>query len=183
MWGRSIKTLTKRFRRDASGATAVEFALIAGPFFALIFAVLESTMIFFASVTLENGLLEVSRYIRTGQAQQMDMTAAEFKNELCSQIDMMLDCENLTIEVETFDNFSSVAFSEPIDENGNFTASPNYDIGHAGDIVMVRVFYAWDVFTPGVGFVMANMNDGQQRLLSASTAFRNEPFGSVLGGS
>ncbi len=155
--------------------------MIVGPFFALIFAVVESTMIFFASVTLENGLLETSRLIRTGQAQQAAMTGAQFKDELCDRIDMMLDCDSLTVEVQTFDEFGSVAFANPINEDGEFTIDPAFDAGGGGDIVLVRTFYSWNVFTPGVGFVMANMNGGTQRLLSASTAFRNEPFGSALG--
>ncbi len=170
-----------KFSRDRSGSTAVEFAMIAGPFFALIFAVIESTMIFFASATLENGVLEVSRFIRTGQAQAGEMSAGQFHAELCARVDMMLDCDALTVDIQTFENFGSVAFLNPIDGGGNFSVNPQFQMGDAGEIVLIRAFYEWDVFTPGVGFVMANMSNGEQRLLQASTAFRNEPFGSILG--
>lgn len=174
-----LRRRLRGFSGDDEGSTAVEFAMIAGPFFALIFAVVESTMIFFGSVVLENGVLEVSRFIRTGQAQSGDMSASQFHDELCARINMMLDCDALTVDVQTFDNFGSVDFLNPI-EDGNFAVNPQFEMGNAGQIVLVRAFYEWDVFTPGVGFIMANMNNGTQRLLQASTAFRNEPFGGAI---
>lgn len=178
-----IKKSVLKLTADASGATAVEFALIVGPFFALLFAVLESTTIFFATATLENGVLEVSRMVKTGQAQAQEISAGAFKAELCARVSALMDCDRIVVDVQTFENIGSVSFDPPIDANGEFAISPTFDTGTAGDIILVRAFYSWKVFTPGVGFAMANMNNGTERLIVASTAFRNEPFGSVLGGN
>ena len=45
--------LARRFARAQDGAAAVEFALVAAPFLALIFAILETALVFFAGQTLE----------------------------------------------------------------------------------------------------------------------------------
>ena len=42
------------------------------------------------------------------------------------------------------------------------------------EVVVVRVYYAWSLFTPGMSY-MANMS-ADRRLLSAGAAFRNEPY-------
>ena len=56
----------RRFRRDHSGATAVEFGLLALPFIAVMFAVLETALAFFAGATLETATANAARLIRTG---------------------------------------------------------------------------------------------------------------------
>ena len=54
---------------DRRGAAAVEFALVAPPFLALLFAILELALVFFASQALETVTQDSSRLIMTGQAQ------------------------------------------------------------------------------------------------------------------
>ena len=44
------------FIRDSKGATAVEFALIAAPFLALIVALMQTFLLFFAQSVLENAV-------------------------------------------------------------------------------------------------------------------------------
>ena len=55
------------------------------------------------------------------------------------------------------------------------TSDFGWDPGDAGDIVLVRVFYRWSLLTPNFGGALSNMKDNQ-RLISAATVFRNEPF-------
>jgi hypothetical protein len=50
-----------------------------------------------------------------------------------------------------------------------------YCPGQDGDIVVVRMFYQWQLFVTGLGFNLANLAGGK-RLLSATAAFKNEPF-------
>ena len=45
--------LARRFVRQQDGAAAVEFALVAAPFLALTFAILETAFVFFAQQTLD----------------------------------------------------------------------------------------------------------------------------------
>ena len=46
----------RRFHRNRRGSAAVEFALVAPIFFALLFATLETAIIFFAGQVLEAGV-------------------------------------------------------------------------------------------------------------------------------
>jgi len=65
----AIRRALRRFSRNGRGSTAVEFALIAPMFFALIFAILETALMFFAGQILEIGTQDTARLIFTNQAQ------------------------------------------------------------------------------------------------------------------
>lgn len=55
------QSLIRRLGRDQLGATAVEFAVVAGAFFMLLFAVIEYGMIQFSKVAIEAATVQVSR--------------------------------------------------------------------------------------------------------------------------
>lgn len=168
--------LLQRFSSGRSGATAVEFAMIAAPFFFLLFAMIEIAAVFFTGTVLENAVLEAARQIRTGQAQSGGMSQAGFRQEICDRIGVVGACDRLEIDVKVFEDFDDVDQSSPVDEGGEMDTSDfGWDPGEAGDIVLVRVFYRWSLMTPNFGGALSNMKDNQ-RLISAATVFRNEPF-------
>lgn len=165
------------FLKDESASTALEFGLVGLPFLIMLFAIIETTTVYFASSTLENGTLEVARRIRTGQVQANEITETQFKNELCGHIAPLLHCDaRLNVDVRTFDDFNDVDFIPAIDADGNLNMAFQFNPGAAGDVVLVRAFYVWDIVTPIMGHSLSNMAGGH-RLLAASAAFRNEPFG------
>lgn len=172
----------RNWAADKRGLAAVEFAMIAFPFFFLIFGLLEVCAIFIMTTVLEHGLNEASRSIRTGQAQEAGFGAVAFKSAVCSELFDLLDCDgNLTLDVKTFSNFGSTSNPSPIDGSGNFDPSGfEYDPGLANEIVVVRAFYEWDLFTPVMSAPLSNLSGGK-RLLQSTIAFRNEPFGSSGG--
>ena len=164
------------FRRDRSGATAIEFGIVALPFFALLGALIEIGLVFFGNFTLENAVDQAARLVRTGQAQEQGFGEAQFKESVCNNVYALLDCMNgLKVDVRKFDDFTSVSLPDPINESGELVDNFQYDPGVGGEIVVVRAFYEWDLIAnlPGVG--LGNMANGS-RLLSATAAFRNEPF-------
>lgn len=173
--------LIKRFFRNAKGAAAVEFALVAGPFLVLLVGLLEVCLIFIATTTLEHGTAEASRRIRTGELQNSGASAAAFKQIVCDNTFGLLDCgDRLMVDVRVFDSFGNANGSDPL-EDGEITEDDlQFDAGEGSDIVLARVYYEWNIITPVIGTPMANM-DGNKRLLQASVAFRNEPF--ALGGN
>ena len=67
------------FIKDRKGATAVEFALVAGPFLALVAAIVQTFLVFFAQELLESVVQLSSRQILTGQVQSQQMTQAGFQ--------------------------------------------------------------------------------------------------------
>jgi Flp pilus assembly protein TadG len=168
--------LLSRFKRAKDGGAALEFSFVALPFFLLLYAILDVSLIFFASTTLENGILGAARQIRTGQAQAANMTADQFRALVCAQISALLACdERLGLDVRKFNGFGAVILPPALDDDGNLSGNMQFDPGQAGDVVVVRAFYTWPMLTPTVGEQFVNMSGGH-RLLEASTAFRNEPF-------
>jgi Flp pilus assembly protein TadG len=165
-----------RFVRQQDGAAAVEFGIVAAPFLALVFAIMETAVVFFASQALETAVADSSRLIMTGQAQKAGYNQSAFKNAVCGKIFGLFDCQNgVYVDVKTFTNFSSVTNTNAVDQNGNFVNNFGYSPGGPGDIVMVRLFYQYPVYVNLIGFNLSNMSGGK-RLLAATAAFRNEPF-------
>jgi Flp pilus assembly protein TadG len=164
----------RRLVRQQDGAAAVEFALVAAPFLALIFAIMETAIIFFAGQALETAAADSARLIMTGQAQSQGLDQAGFKNAVCAKIYGLFDCQNgVYVDVKKFTSFESVSMPNPVDANGNFQNNFSYQPGGAGEIVVVRLFYQYPVYVSLLG--LSNVNGGK-RLLAATAAFRNEPF-------
>lgn len=176
---RSIGPITRRFFREPSGATAVEFGLIALPFFFIKMAILETALIFWAGQALESGVSETGRLIRVGQVQSQGMDADEFRTELCSNLVGMFNCsDRLEIDVQRVARFDAAELARPaVDNDGNFNGGFGFDPGVGGQTVIVRAFYRWPVLFNFSIFDAADDIGGRQRLLVATTAFRNEPFG------
>lgn len=172
-----------RFRRAArnqSGATAVEFALIATPFFIMLFGILEVAMLFVATVALENAVDAASREIRIGDVQTGGGQAL-FEDTICDNIGPVLSCgDGLTFDVRTFEDFATAGdMANPIDADGEIDDDDfSFKPGKEREIVLVRVFYKWRIVTPLLGQFLSNLG-GNQRLLTATVAFRNEPFGEL----
>ncbi len=82
----SFRNILRRFRRNRRGSAAVEFALVAPVFFALLFAIIETAFVFFAGQVLETITQNSARMVLTGQAQTAGYTQAQFQ-DLCLQPD------------------------------------------------------------------------------------------------
>jgi Flp pilus assembly protein TadG len=168
--------ILRRFRRNRRGSAVVEFALVAPVFFALLFAIIELALVFFASQVLETVTQDSARMIMTGQAQNAAYTQSTFKTLVCSKITVMFDCVNgISIDVQSYSAFGSVNIADPINASRNFVPPNNYLPGGPGDIVVVRIFYKWPLIVTGLGFNIANLA-GSKRLLTATAAFQNEPY-------
>ena len=173
-----LRNIWRRFGRNRRGSAAVEFALVAPVFFALLFAIIETAIVFFAGQVLETMTANASRLIMTGTEQNTVAAALQkddFKQKVCNQIPALFTCGSISVDVQTVPTFSNVTFSSPIDANGIFTPPNNYLPGGAGSIVIVRVFYPWQLFVTGLGLNISNMA-GSKRLLTATAVFQNEPY-------
>jgi Flp pilus assembly protein TadG len=166
----------RRFRRNRHASAAVEFALVAPVFFALLFAIIETGIVFLAGQVLETITQSAARQVMTGQAQTAGMTQAQFQTYVCSQIPALFTCANIYIDVESYSSFSSITIASQIDGSKNFINNMQYNPGGPGDIVMVKLFYKWPLFVTGLGYNITNLS-GNMRLLTATAAFKNEPYG------
>lgn len=165
--------------RDRSGAAAVEFAMVAAPFLALVFAIMETAIIFFAGQALETAASDSARLIMTGQAQTQGFDQTKFKQAVCARIYALFNCNgSLYIDVKSYSSWSSVNTSLPVDSSGNIQSSSfGYQPGGPSDIVVMRLMYQWPVYVSllGLNGDLSNAS-GSQRLLMATVAFRNEPY-------
>jgi Flp pilus assembly protein TadG len=164
--------MLRRFRRTERGSAALEFALVAPAFCALLFAIIETSIIFLAGQVLETINQEAARTILTGQAQNASTTQAQFATYVCNQVPALFTCSNISIDVEVYQSFSNVSLDcNTAYNNGNFQYNP----GGPGDIVVVRLFYPWQLVVTGLGWNPSNLS-GNKRLLCATAAFKNEPY-------
>ena len=166
--------LARRFAKKEDGAAAVEFALVALPFLAMVFAIMETALVFFAGQTLETAAADSARLIMTGQAQTQGFNQAKFKEEVCKRVFGLFNCAaGMQIDVRTYASFADVDSSKPVDANGNLKSNFTYNPGGPGQIVVVRLMYQFPVYVPQLG--LADLAGGK-RLIMATAAFRNEPF-------
>jgi Flp pilus assembly protein TadG len=165
----------RRFVAARGGSSIVEFALILPPFLLMLMGTLETSMVLFVSTHLEGSVNDAARQIRTGNVQGAADPVAEFRNILCGRLEIVLDCDSrLVIDVRPFNQFGSITFDAFFDENGEPQGN-GFNAGTAGDIVLVRVAYNWEIQTPLLGELLAD--DGTSRkVIMAAAAFRNEPF-------
>jgi Flp pilus assembly protein TadG len=176
----SCSSLTRRFARDREGAAALEFAIVAPPFFIFLLAVIEIAYMFFLSVMIDNATLSSARKIRTGQMQYASASSEQFFEDVCDRIEIVAPCDgHLYLDVRTYDDFGSTRTPNPVTGDGDFDPSGlDIDFGEEGDIVLVRAYYVWDVIFPDMGTGLSNLAGGK-RLIVSTVAFRNEPFGTL----
>lgn len=196
-----------RWLRADHGSAAIEFAFVAPVFFALMLGILEVGVMTFAQFAMQNAVTDAGRLIRTGQAQDAtalissgiampqcasDPTSAQvmyaspaawFQGQICCGVAALMDCSKLSVTVAA----PATGF------NGGFASlgpAGSYSPGTACSVVLVRADYIWTIWFPGLAQLLnpaasANflVNSGSSgRLLSGTTAFRNEPFNSGVSG-
>jgi len=175
--GKKRRSRCAAFMVDSRGATAVEFALVATPFLALIMALIQTFLVFFAQTSLESVVQQSSRLILTGQVQSQKMKQEDFKSAVWKQAVILFSCDGLLVDVQVANTWSSTNTAAPtltFDARGQVTNGWQFNAGEAGDIVVVRVMYQWPVFLGPLGFSLSNLSNGN-RLIMASAAFQNEP--------
>jgi Flp pilus assembly protein TadG len=167
------------FVRREDGAAALEFAMVAAPFIALVLATIQTAGAFFAGQVLESAAIDASRMILTGSAQKANMDQTGFANAVCGKVQALFSCGKLMIDVQTASSFGTASTSMPTltyDGSGKVTNGWNYNPGNPGDIVIMRVMYEWPVFLGPLGLSLSNEANGKL-LLMATAAFKNEPYG------
>lgn len=166
----------REFPRNRDGSAAVEFAMIAPMFFALIFAVMETGMVFMAGQVLETGVEDGARLVYTSQT----TSATDFKSVICGRVSVMLDCSKLDIDVRSYDPGTTITIADPIDASGKYVSNgfvyqpPAYSPNSpTSKTVVVRAFYQWPLYVTGLGYNIANIDRGtttNKRLLAATAA-------------
>ena len=199
---RVLGRIAARFCRNKDGATAVEFGLVLAPFAMLLFAIIETAIVFFTGQALQTAVTDASRLIMTGQAQSTTVPdggggtkkydLASFKADVCSRFPVITNCTaSLMLDVRTYTSFAAASVATPTKVVSGKTEVDNAQLGAwtpgaAGEIVVVRAVIEYPVLVPILSYLggssldlkLANLGNGK-RLIMGSAAFRNEPFPTV----
>jgi Flp pilus assembly protein TadG len=178
--------LLRQWKTDDRGSTALEFSIVAIPFFMFIMGLIGCAFYFFISNAIEKGMDQTSRLIRTGAARDSKMTVAEFKQSICDGAGQWINCNQMQIFVKAFgQDWSALAQDKPqacVDANGvvQTNPAPGTDLiasysGNADEVVVVTACYKWDFPSKLPLFTFGNMADGSL-MLQTATAFKSEPY-------
>lgn len=171
----------KAFARSESGTAAVEFALVALPFFILLGVIIEQGTIMFMEYTLQAAVQEAARLVRTGQAQSAGLTAPQFKTKVCNLASILMDCSSgVNVYVASGNDFATLKANLPsfLDVGAKADGTPNptsYNCGGPLQTTAVVATYDWTIVMPFMSFD-ANFANGTKRRLTGFTMFENEPF-------
>lgn len=175
---RKRSAMAAGFVRRNDGAAALEFAIVAAPFIAIILATLQTALAFFAGEVLESAVADSSRSILTGSAQNASLSQSGFATTVCGKVQALFDCSKLMIDVQTANSFGAANTSMPtltFDSHGNVNNAWKFQPGSPGDVVVMRVMYQWPVFLGPLGLSLSNEANGAL-LLMATATFKNEPY-------
>lgn len=163
-------------RGDASGSAAVEFALLIGPLLFSILGIMEVSLHYFVSASIDHATHKVARLVRTGQAQELALTTDQLRDQVCQDVLNLFDCtEHSYISVETLTTLSTPPTSLPVDADGAFLADTAPQLGVGGDYVIVRGYFQFSPLFDIFGALTARLPNGNH-IVVASALFRNEPF-------
>ncbi|MCW2314866.1 Flp pilus assembly protein TadG [Rhodoblastus acidophilus] len=167
----------RRLMVASEGSTAVEFALIALPFFVVLLAIFQVAILFLAQHELETAVEKTARGLLTGQTQQANMTQQQFTNSVCVNLPALFTCSNLMVDLQTAGAFSSADTSAPTltYEGGKVANAWKFDTGASGSIMVLRVMYQFPVLPGLMALNLSNLANGS-RLLMASAVFQAESY-------
>ncbi|TCL72005.1 Flp pilus assembly protein TadG [Rhizobium sp. BK251] len=184
------KLRLRRFFRSREGSAAIEFALLAIPYFVIIFATVETFVCYAGEQLVANAVDKLSRQMRTGQI-AATITKEQFRQAFCNEISILIKCsptevntpEKLFLDVEHYNDFSDIVPEIPrmsSDPRAPLnTSALKFSPGGPETINMVRAFYRWQIVTDLVRPFLSDEHrpDGSMDYLMISTStFKNEKY-------
>jgi len=187
-----VRTLLKRLRRERNGAAAVEFALIAGPLFALAWGIIEVGLLMLGNALLEGAVREAARAGLTGYTPANTDRVTYIRQVVAEYTIGLIDMSQLQIDTLVYSSFANIGQPEPFSDqppyNGVYDAGEPFvdvngngqwdaDMGAAGlggpgDVVVYTLTYPWNFFA-GYATTIFGV---PTVTLRASVAIRNEPY-------
>ena len=172
----------RRFSADRNGTTAIEFGLVALPFFMFVFGIMAIGLKYFTENALEHAVESAARQIRTGQAQKAGKTFDDFRNMVCAEAGAYFTCDSkFVVHVQSSDEWSDIT-PIPCLTGGSLTASSGVandpladSSGSAESVVLVTACYEWELAKVFSLVQLGDMSSGSA-LIQAVATFRTEPY-------
>lgn len=181
--------------RDEQGATAVEFALVAGIFFVLFLGIIEIGLFTLTKVAIESVAQHASRATGIGDlAPGCSDRVCAIRSLVHTKTLGLIHSESVIVTSTTVSSpvsetppIPDVCFDDPADPYpetclGAFadnSGGPLYDppgspiLGIGEDMVEIRITYLWRVLFP---IMRSRIGEDGVVTITASTVVKNEPF-------
>jgi Flp pilus assembly protein TadG len=185
----------KAFLRETTGATAVEFALVAPMLFLTLIFIMSIGYMIFMNQALDYATQKAARQIRTGQVQTDAITTqTAFATQIvCPLLPSIFTCSNVIVSSQTLGTISSITGDGvyPYEYNQFVNAAKTglivptlsntattFCTGSGSTFVYLQILYPVPFFLSFLSSsTIATTYNGQQVYLIMSTAtFLNEPF-------
>jgi len=151
-----------------AGGTLVEFAIVALPFFLLLWGAFDIGFYYWGSQELENATAYGARLVRTGQVQTAGINQAQLKAQICGKTVILVGCvSRLRIDVRSGPSLANITPPSPLNNSGVLKSDAEfvYSPGAASEVVLVSAFFNWQLLLKPSGYI-----------LRATMVTRNEPF-------
>ncbi|GJD87777.1 hypothetical protein BHAOGJBA_1282 [Methylobacterium hispanicum] len=180
MSGLAGRRALRGFCSDRMGATAVEFAFLAFPFFGVLLVVFQAGLSVLTQQSLDAATDRANRVLFTGafQAGANGVAAKDRLKAVMCAGSSFVDCNELKVEVTASTTFDTRVVNQPYDAAGRRW---NPDFGNVfqcpgGDqVVTIQAALPVPMFTSLLSAHARAMPGGKQ-LLTSTAVFRSEPY-------
>ncbi|KAA3502505.1 MULTISPECIES: TadE/TadG family type IV pilus assembly protein [Rhizobium/Agrobacterium group] len=193
-----LTPLLKKLGVSREGTAAIEFAILAIPYFLVVFAIIETFIALMAEQVVVNATETMARRLRTGQISS-SISKEDFRKSFCDEVSVMITCsldeikteQKLYIDLRSFTAFKDIPTTVPLKAYGEYydldTAQFGFKPGGPETINMLRVYYRWRVIADIIRPYLTKIRpaDGSMPshfLIVATDAFVNEKY-TTSGGS
>jgi len=181
----SSRHSAKTLLRGRRGATALEFAMLAVPFWMFLLGVIELGLDFYVQLALDYAVQEGARKLQTGAANAA-ASAAIFKTDcLCPLVAPFLNCNQISLNVypvtaaDYYLNAQAGGGAIPLSNGSLSTSSWSFSTSSAATPMFMQAIYTSvpvvGGFVPGYA---VNSAGGRVHVTSSTIGFINEPFSS-----
>lgn len=183
--------------RSQDGAAAIEFAILAIPYFMIVFAIIETFVAYTAEQLVSSATETLSRQLRTGQitaglGRSTDKTKEQFRQLFCDEVSIMIKCSAdeiktpklLYLDVRSFSTFANIPTTIPRQSNNPYAdidpTSFAYSPGGPKSINMMRAYYRWQIITdlirPYITNIRPNGSMPTDFLIVGTSAWQSEDY-------
>lgn len=167
--------LLRSLSKDRKGSAAIEFAILALPFFVVIFAIAEIAVMFFVDSGLDAALNKTVRSVRVGVAKSGNWDSVKFKQVLCGNLTFSFGCSSkLKVRATVITNMASISKLDPI-TGGSLAVAEDFNLGGSSSYVLVQAYLPWDPVFQLYTISAGRLSDGSY-VLGSAELIKNEPF-------
>lgn len=160
----------RRFAADTGGATAVEFALLAPFFLAVVFAAFMLGFIEYSRAQLDQAAEIAKRAVLTGEATNL----AQLTPVIAGSIGGLVDPAAISVDIKPYAVLANMKTANPTlqyDDQGALANAWHKNYGKPGAIMVLQLIYQLPAFA-GPMFAFSNLPNGKYELVATQVFVR-----------